>query len=97
MISVITDVDFDTTDGSIDPKFSQASDTARLEASFGRAGESMAIPAGDDSIIWYAYKSSASNETQKEMVKAVLESDGTWTKTRFSSLPGRINILHGGR
>jgi hypothetical protein len=93
----VKDLNFDTADGSIDGAFSQTADTVALEGSNGRAGEAMAFPPGNSTDLWYAFKAGAGNETAKEMVKASLQPDGTWHFTRFSSLPGRINVLHGGR
>ena len=93
----VKDIAFDPVTGAISSEFSQNSDTHLIEGSNGRAGEGIAFPTGNTTDCWYTFKGSAGNETAKEMVRATWLPDGTVDITRFPSLPGRMNVLHGGR
>jgi hypothetical protein len=95
-INTIWNLDFGS--GALHSGFSRTSNTSKLEAANGRAGESMGLPPTNNSDVWYAYKKGASNETQKEIVRARLDAtSNTWEFTRFTGLTGRMNVLYSTR
>jgi hypothetical protein len=92
-VNYVTNIDFDTPDGSMSSSFNRANDSGRLDGANGRAGEAMGI-SGNSQYAYYAYKQGSSNETNKEMVRAAFDpTTKTWTLTRYSSITGRMNVL----
>ncbi len=95
-VQLISNISFNTPNGSLHGAFDFNDDARRVESSNGRAGESMAlIPNGTD--MYYAYKSGAGNETSLEMVKVKVEPDGSTTKSVYGAISARLNVLFAGR
>ena len=97
LLTVIDNISFSGPGHTIHSGFDRDRDPQRLETSAGRLSESMAVvPGGND--VYYAFKAGGSDETSREMVRARLDpSTGSWDKTRYSSVTGRINVLYGAR
>ena len=89
-------IDFGSSTGSIQG-FNASVDAHQLQGGNGRGGEAFTYPKGNTSDIWYTYKAGAGNETNKEIVRARLLPNNTWDFKRYNTLPGRMNVLHGGR
>lgn len=96
-VQVITELAFDETTGALNPDFVRSDHAARVSSGSGRSGEAMAIvPGGRD--VYYAFKSSASNETSLEMVKLSIDPNtNTWSTKTFPTITGRMNVLFAGR
>jgi hypothetical protein len=93
-VNYVTNIDFDTSDGSMHADFDRSDDSGRIESSAGRAGEAMSHATGSLDA-YYGYKSSAGNERDQEMVRARFNAaTKTYDVTRFTSITGRFNVLH---
>ena len=99
LVNEVHNIDFSAANGAMHAAFDRSVDAGRLEASNGRAGEAMSTSTVSGAT-YYAFKAGAGNETQKEIVKAIIDpATGAWQQTRYSAsaLTGRINVLYATR
>jgi hypothetical protein len=95
-VQVVTDINFNATNGAMHAGFDRTVDSKRVETSNGRSGESMAIVNGGRDV-YYAYMAGASNDTAMAVTRLRVDPTTSAMTPTASGIVGRINILFAGR